>query len=109
MVLWSSTKKLAYVIELTVPWEDGVEEAFERKKNRYFDLATEAAQNGWKTSIFPVQVGCRGFIATSTTSLLRKVGVKGRSLQQAIKAISAAAEKSSNWLWIRRNDNVWKK
>lgn len=31
MVLWSTTANLAYVVELTVPWEEGVEEAFERK------------------------------------------------------------------------------
>ncbi len=107
MVLWSPTTKLAYVVELTVPWEEGVEEAYERKNNKYSDLAAEASQNGWKTNIFPVEVGCRGFVATSTTSLLRKIGVKGRSLQQAIKSISSAAEKSSNWLWIKRKDSIW--
>ncbi len=31
MVLWSPTTNLAYVVELTVPWEEGVEEANERK------------------------------------------------------------------------------
>ncbi|KAK0151659.1 hypothetical protein N1851_007037 [Merluccius polli] len=93
MVLWSPTTKLAYVVELTVPWEDGVEEAYERKKNKYSDLAAEASQNGWKTNIFPVEVGCRGFVATSTTGLLRKIRVKVRSLQQAIKSMSSAAEK----------------
>lgn len=77
------------VVELTVPWEDEVEEAHERKKNKYFDLAAKASQNGWKTSIFPVEVCCRG----SSTSLLRKIEVKGRSLQHAIKSMSSAAEK----------------
>ncbi len=107
MVLWSPTAKLAYVVELTVPWEDGVEEAYERKKNRYSDLAAEASQNGWKSTIYPVEVGCRGFVAASTISLLRKMGVRGCSLQQAIKTVSSAAERSSNWLWIKRNNNSW--
>lgn len=90
MVLWSPTRKLAYVVELTVRWEDGVEEAYERKKNpKYSDLAAEASQNGWKTSIFPVKVGCRGFVA-------RRTGVKGCSPQQVIKSLSSAVEKSSN-------------
>ena len=52
MVLWSKAAKLAYVVELTVPWEEGVEEAYERKKLKYSDLAAEASQNGWKTLIF---------------------------------------------------------
>jgi len=70
IVLWSPTTKLAYVVELTIPWEDGVEEAYESKK-KYSDLVAEASQNGWKTSFFPVEVERRGFVATSTTSLLR--------------------------------------
>lgn len=35
MVLWSTTTKLAVVVELTVPWGDGVKEAYERKKIKY--------------------------------------------------------------------------
>ncbi|KAL1279340.1 hypothetical protein QQF64_026013 [Cirrhinus molitorella] len=35
------------------------------------------------------------------------MGVKGCSLQQAIKSISSVAEKSSNWLWIKRKDPIW--
>ena len=104
MVLWSTMAKLVYV-ELRVPWEDGVEESYARKKNKYSDLATDAAQNGWKILIFPVEVGCWGFVTTSTTSLLKKMGVRGRSLQQAINALSNTAEKSSNWLCIKRKDN----
>ena len=60
MFLWSTVAKLAYTVELTVPWEDGVEEAFERK---YSELAIEAAQNGWKTKIFCKEVGCRGLVS----------------------------------------------
>ncbi len=61
--------------------DEGVEEAYERKKTTYSDLVTEAAQTGWKVKIFLIEVGCRGFIATSTTRLLRKMGVRGLSLQ----------------------------
>lgn len=66
MVLWSPAAKLVYVMKLIVPWEEGVKEAYERKKNKYTDLAAEASQNGWEISIFLVEVGCRG----STTSRL---------------------------------------
>lgn len=96
VVLWSASAHSALVVELTVPWEDGVEEAFERKKLKYSELAQQAAQNGWKVNVFPVEVGCRGFVATSMIYLLKKIGVKGSSLQHAIKSLSAAAEKSSN-------------
>ena len=36
MVLWSTAAKLAYNVELTVLWEDGAEEAYERKKTKNY-------------------------------------------------------------------------
>ncbi|XP_061763241.1 cell division cycle protein 20 homolog [Nerophis ophidion] len=37
------------IIELTVQWENSVEEAYERKKLRYSELAEEAMQRCWNT------------------------------------------------------------
>lgn len=39
------------VIELTVPWENLVQEAYERKKLCYAELAAETKQRGWNTSL----------------------------------------------------------
>uniref|UniRef100_A0A3P9HPZ5 G-protein coupled receptors family 2 profile 2 domain-containing protein n=1 Tax=Oryzias latipes TaxID=8090 RepID=A0A3P9HPZ5_ORYLA len=47
LVLWSNSCRLAYIIELTVPWEDSLEEAYERKKLRYSNFAAEAEDRGW--------------------------------------------------------------
>lgn len=43
LVVWSKSCQHAFLIELTVPWEDAMGEAFERKKFRYTDLVAEAA------------------------------------------------------------------
>jgi len=58
---------MVQLIELTVPWEDVVEEADERNKLRYAHLATEAEQQGRRVQVYPVEVGCRGFVAHYTT------------------------------------------
>lgn len=42
-----------------------VGEAYERKKLKYTDIAFEAKQLAWRTQILLVEVGCRGFVATS--------------------------------------------
>lgn len=42
MVLWSCLLKKVFIIELTVPWEDSVDEAYKRKHLRYAELAAEA-------------------------------------------------------------------
>ena len=107
LVLWSPSLKKVYIIELTVPWEDAMEEAYERKHLRYSELAAEARQRGWNAEVRPVEVGCRGFVGTSTTKLLRDLGVKGQSQRTAVKAASEAAERSSQWLWMKRKDPSW--
>ena len=44
IVVWSTKAKSVHLVELTVPMEEGIEAAFERKKAKYSDLAAEA---GW--------------------------------------------------------------
>lgn len=44
LVLWSSSLRTVYIIELTVPWEDAVDEASECKRLWYVDLAADAEQ-----------------------------------------------------------------
>lgn len=41
MVLMSSSSKQVVLLELTVPWEDRMEEAQERKKSKYVELVAE--------------------------------------------------------------------
>ena len=36
--MFSTTKKLLIMVELTVPWESKIDEAYERKKLKYSDL-----------------------------------------------------------------------
>ncbi|KAL7387592.1 hypothetical protein ABVT39_025839 [Epinephelus coioides] len=107
MILWSPSLKKVFIIELTVLWEDSVDEAYERKRLRYAELTAEAQHRSWNTEVHPVEVGCRGFMAASTIRRLRDLGIKGQSLRQAIKAVSEAAERSSQWLWMKRQDSCW--
>ena len=109
IVVWSTKAKTALLIELTVPWEEGIEAAFERKKTKYSDLAAECREAGWKTTIYPVEVGCRGFVGQSTTRLLRDAGVTGGKLKKATKELAEEAEKGSFWLWLRRRGKGWGK
>ena len=73
-----------YFIELTVPWEELVAEAYERKKLRYVELGAEAEQRGWKVRICPVEVGCRGFVAKSVVSSLRELSISGQSVRKRV-------------------------
>ncbi len=101
LVLWSPSLKSVYITELTVPWENSTEEAYERKKLRYTELA------GWKAKVYPVEVGCRGFVASSTIRLLKDLGIHGQALRQTIRSVSEAAERSSQWILIKWKDHCW--
>ena len=65
IVIWSPSSRPAILVELTVPWEERIEEAYERKRNKYQDLVADCQQRGWRVWCLPVEVGCRGFVGQS--------------------------------------------
>ncbi|KAK0145691.1 hypothetical protein N1851_015413 [Merluccius polli] len=95
LVLLSESTRQVVLLELIVPWEDRMEEAFERKRAKYEEL---------KTRCNPIEVGCRGFAGQSLCRALRLLGIRGLHNKKAIKNITDAAEKASRWLWIKRGD-----
>ncbi|KAJ8347374.1 hypothetical protein SKAU_G00287750 [Synaphobranchus kaupii] len=68
LVLWSNSCRRVFIVELTVPWEDAIDEAYERKKLRYANLAAEAEERGWDVKLRPVE-------PTNALVSLRKVTV----------------------------------
>ena len=65
---------IVYFIELTIPFEEAIEKAFERKKLKYAELVAEGREQGWQAHTTPVEIGVRGFVAKSTTMLLSNFG-----------------------------------
>ncbi|KAI8492574.1 hypothetical protein Bbelb_296150 [Branchiostoma belcheri] len=86
-VLWAEAEKKLVLVELTVPWEERCEEAYERKKNKYQELIDECRSKGWQAWLFPVEVGCRGFPAQSVWKLFTAIGVKGKERKVAVRKL----------------------
>ena len=86
-------------MELTVPWEEGVEEAYERKMLSYSELVQECRTRGWKTWCLPFEVGCRGFAAQSLWRCLKTLGIVGKVRSSLIKHAENAAEYASRWIF----------
>ena len=107
MVLMSGATKQVVLLELTVPWEDRMEEAQERKRAKYAELVAECRRNGWKARCEPIEVGSRGFAGQSVYRVLRLLGICGLQRRRAIRNILEAAEKASRWLWLKRGD-TWR-
>ena len=67
ILIWSVKSKRVILIELTCPAEEGMAAAQVRKQARYLSLMNNIAINSsWKPLLLKLEVGVRGFIATST-------------------------------------------
>ena len=104
IVLVSESTKQAVLLELTVPWEDRLEEAFERKLSKYAGLVSDCQQAGWRAGCFPVEVGCRGFAARSLARAFSSLGIEGERKRRASPSTTDAAERASRWLWLKRGE-----
>lgn len=104
MLLISETSKQIVLLELTIPWEDRIEEANERKRAKYAELVEECWNNGWRARCDPIEVGCRGFAGQSLCRAYNILGIIGASKRRAIKEVTESAEVASRWLWIKRGE-----
>ena len=104
MVLLSASLKHVLLLELTVPWEDRMEEANERKRSKYQELVELCRSTGWRANCEPIEVGCRGFAGRSLCKAYTQLGITGAVKRRVIRAAMEAAEKASRWLWLRRSD-----
>ena len=107
LILFSRKQKCLLILELTVPWETRIDENHERKRLKYDELRSQCIANGWDCLCFPIEVGCRGFVATSLVTTLTKLGIRGKTRKKVVREVGEAAEKASNWLWLKRTDSVW--
>lgn len=60
--------------------------AHERKRLKYSELAA-----GWKARLYPVEVGCRGFVGKIVVQRLHGAGMVGSKLRKAVKELGEEA------------------
>ena len=94
-------------IELTVPSEDRIELSGEIKKAKYEAIATDGRRKGWRVQIRAVEVGCRGFPASSMASFIKDIGYRGKDCKKALEEIGKAAEMASHSIWNWSHIKSW--
>ena len=105
IVIYSESTNKIIMVELTVPYENRMEQAHVYKEEKYQDLRKELERQGYSAYILPVEIGARGFSGVSAYSLLSKLSITGRKRTSALKTLNETAENCSRWIWTRRNDN----
>ena len=99
MILISTQSKKVGLVELTVPSEERVEVSGELKKIKYAPLQQEGKANGWNVQVWAIEVGCKGFPASSMASFLKDLGFVGREKNRTLKKIGEVRENVSRSIW----------
>ena len=105
LVIWSDVNKHLTIIELTVCYETGFEEAASRKMKRYSDLTSEARERGYQSLTIPVQVGSRGVLEEDGLGQLRKIlkPVSDKAWKTFLMSLTRCVIEESHKIWILRN------
>ena len=108
IVVCSIKAKKVFVNELTVPYEENFNWAHQRKLEKYEDLWEQCVRNGWIMNVFPIKVGCRGFIANSTSVFLTNLGLPPSDKRKYMEKIQNKALTASVWIWqSHRVTTIW--
>ena len=99
------------LVELTVPWDTvtNMTAAQNRKTERYKELATTIAGNGFKCLNIPLEIGTRGVVNTRNRGVLTQLchSVKVSKVSSVIKNCSKLAILGSYTLWNARYSQDW--
>ena len=88
--------------------KDNIQDAHDRKETRYEELVQQCAEADWQAKCFPVEVGCRGFVAPSLRKWLHVAGLSLKEVMKLMKDVQETVEKASHWIWLKREDEMWR-
>ena len=94
LVLINESPKSIIIIELTVPFEQNIHKAHERKLNKCAGLTSDLQEQGYDTKLLCVEAGSRGLItnskACSFQSIFPMISNNKKLLKQVSKKILKA-------------------
>ena len=64
-VVWSESKKIIYLLELSCSWEEWHADVHVRKKRRYADMEAQLTTQDWTVLNLPFKVGSCGYLSLS--------------------------------------------
>jgi len=106
--IWSAKLKKLLLIELTCPAEEGIEAARIRKQSRYVPLIKNISNTSlWKPTFMTVEVGVRGFVASSTHQVFLKLGLQRKQVSALCNKLSTTAAKCSYAIYLAANSKFW--
>ena len=93
IVIHSASAQQLIMVELTVPYENRMEEVHIYKREKYMNLSKELENAGYKAVVMPVEVSARGFVGSSVYDLLTKFSICSNILNKSSKVTSGNSRK----------------
>ena len=106
-VIWSWAAKIIFILELTVPWEEGVAAAHKRKEVKYTRLEADLISRGWKVFRYSFEIGCRGTICDSTLTMMRELGFPKKLADEVSNSMAMTACLCSYVVFQYHNEPAW--
>ena len=104
MVWWNVTTMTATLLELTIPFDTLLNEAAERKRDKYLELESSIKESGYKVTLLTVEVGSRGLPNTTGFKRLQKeLGLSRKATKTLMVETSKLATIGSHKIWCARN------
>ena len=104
IVIFSEQLKVCVIVELTIPAEENMTDAHDRKNIKYQSLVSECERQSWKVKYFPVEVGSRGFPGTSLRHCLKYFRLSNKQIKVVSDEVSNIALKASYTIWLARGN-----
>ena len=70
--LYDEKKKTIVIMELSVPFELGIDKAHKYKVDKYSALITDIKNNGFQVEFLAIEIGSRGFVSSENTRSLKR-------------------------------------
>ena len=98
------------MIELTCPAEEGIAEAHARKLDRYEQLRAYISGNTcWSAEVIAIEVGARGFVASSVRHCALKLGFKTTRIKRLFKDLGEVVSRCSYHIHLAHDKLGWQK
>lgn len=96
-------------IELTVPFEQNMSKAHDRKHQKYANLVADISQNGYNCNLTCIEIGSRGLVTPETTSRISDIYsfTKTKAPKSIKKELSRIAILCSYTIWNARHEPSW--
>ena len=95
-------------MELTVPFELGIEKAHQYKVDKYSSLVTDIRNNNYEVEYLAIEIGSRGFISSNNTQRLKQMlgyshkRTKPREFQDKLSRMALVSSFAIEYMNIKR-------